>query len=222
MFRTLILLLLMLSPLGIFADNNKDPEIPFVPKAVHVNEFEFVDFLRRFCQRYEQQFPEKERKAQKKYKKALKLNYSSEELKRIILEDCNCHPNEAMYQKYAPDVLEAALCHHKNEFKCAQAQMLTVLQKLKDVTCKEIYEFEDQEESVGDYQEIIRQTSDDKAHAQDELARILTRAQLRYTLRQQAQRCAYHRHAMKALDYSIDQINPSRWTFFNPVSWLFG
>ncbi|MEX0671850.1 MAG: hypothetical protein WD068_00680 [Candidatus Babeliales bacterium] len=203
-----------------FLANEESNEAAQLPE-IHINEHTFIRFLKQFCQRYEEQFPEKIKAAQKKYKKALELNYKSEELKKIVLADCNCHPNEAMYQKYAKEVLEQAREYHANEMECAYQQMLAITQKIKEIATMQIQEMEYLQESITDADTVLKSTHDDTLYAQGELAQIIARVQLRYTLRQQAMRFAYHQHAIDAITHILDELDPSRWSFFNPLSWLF-
>ncbi len=218
MIKRLLVLSFIISSMPLMA--NEEPNKAVQLPSIHINKHEFVQFLKKFCRQYEEQFPEKVKFAQKRYKKALELSYKSDELKELVLADCNCHPNEAMYQKYAKDMLEQAVQHHANELRCANRQMMVILNKLKDVSIREIREAEYLEEAVEDNENIVKYTSDDKSYAQNEVAKILARAQLRYSLRQQAIRLAYHQHAISAIRYALDELDDSRWTFFNPLKWL--
>ena len=219
MIKRLLVLSFIISSMPLMA--NEEPNKAVQLPSIHINKHEFVQFLKKFCRQYEEQFPEKVKFAQKRYKKALELSYKSDELKELVLADCNCHPNEAMYQKYAKDMLEQAVQHHANELRCANRQMMVILNKLKDVSIREIREAEYLEEAVEDNENIVKYTSDDKSYAQNEVAKILARAQLRYSLRQQAIRLAYHQHAISAIRYALDELDDSRWTVFNPLKWLF-
>jgi hypothetical protein len=217
MLKRLVSLLIFVIPLVAQGDPNESLQLP----DIHISEHEFVRFLKTFCKRYEEQFPDKVKAAHKKYKKALELSYKSDELKEIVLTDCNCHSHEAMYQKYAKEMLDQALQHHRNELNCAARQMHTLITKLRDISIVEIQESEQLEQEIEYTDVILKKTSDDKGYAQNEVAKILARAQLRYSLGQQALRLAYHQHAIRAIQHALDEIDDSRWTFFNPLKWLF-
>ena len=220
LYRTYILLFFFVS---IFSCVHADDatERVFREAQHHIGEDEFVSFLRTFCKKYQELHPDEIKETDKKYQRALNLDIKSDELKQIVLDECNCHTNEAMYQQYARDMLEQALHHHQHELRCAYQQMVSVIHKMRDLPTKEIQALTEYEDAIDDYEAIVKETSNDVKHAKNELAGILARAQLRFTLRQQALRYAYHRHAIRCIRYVISELNDSDWSFFNPLGWLF-